>query len=87
MRHAGKSNILPRLLRAFNNEGTGVTVEAVCMCPYPAMFCFLENKGECFENLVSTEPDELVSTNINVWLELLGITLTDTAVDAVAGDH
>jgi hypothetical protein len=76
----------PGSLRAFDEEGRGVIVEAVGVGPYPAVLGLFEDECEGIEGTAGTEPGELVPAQVDLGLEGLGVEIADLAVDAVRGD-
>ena len=81
-----QSEAAPGRLRAFDDEGRGVRVEAVGVGPDPAVPGLFEDEGEGVEGAPGAEPDELVPAQVDLGREGRGVTLPDLAVDAVGGD-
>ena len=77
----------PRFLRALDDEGTRVVVEAIAVYSNPAVLRFLEDERERIEGLVRPELDKLVLAQFDIWLEMLSIFLADFAVEPIASDE
>src|SRR5262249_62123091 len=59
--HCRETELTPGRFRTFDDEGRGIGVELIGMCPHPTVLCFLEDEGEgVVEFLTGTEPDEFV---------------------------
>src|SRR5690606_36413409 len=86
--HPGKAETLPGLLTAFDNERRGFIVKLIDMRPEPAMFGFLEDKGESIaEFLMRTEPDELAQPGVDIGFKGVFVFVADAAVQPVSGHH
>ena len=86
-RHLGKTQPVPCIRQAFDDEGRGVFVELVNMGPNPAMFGFFEDKGEGVVELgMGAQPDEFAFARVNIGLKHLRIIAPHNRVDAI-GRH
>src|SRR4029450_12912857 len=74
----------PRLLGRLENERRGGRVVPVGVDAPEAVLALLEQKRERRERIGCAEPDEFVGAPVDVGLELLRVTGTDDAVDAVS---
>ena len=84
--HRAEAERLPRVGRAFDDEGRAIVGEAIGMRPDPPRLGLLEGKGERLEQFRRAEPDEAVGALVDVDPERLGARIADPAVGAVGGD-
>ncbi len=84
--HAVEAETAPRVFRTFDDEGRAVWGEAVGVRPDPAVLGLLEREGEGVEDLVRSEPDELVRAHIDVDAERIFVCVAEARVDAVGSD-
>ncbi len=78
---------LPDRFGRFYDEGRGLAVELVSVRLEPAVFGLHKIEGEGVKRLFGAEPDKAAFPRVDVGLEGLGVTRSDAAVEAVAGDH
>jgi hypothetical protein len=71
--HLAETELLPGLVRAFDDEGRGVGIELVSVRPDPAVLGLFEDKCEgVVEFLVRAEPDEFVLALLDRRFEVIG---------------
>src|SRR5215475_5826406 len=86
--HPIEAGASPSLFRAFDNEGRRVGIELIGVHPNPAVLGLFENEGECIvEFLMRSEPDVFAGANIDVRLECVCISRTDTGIHAIRADN
>ena len=83
----GQARAPPRLLGAFDDEGTHRRVEGVGVDLKEAAVALLEDEGEGVENLVRAEPDEARRALLGLRPEGSGVPLPRQAVHAVRRDQ
>src|SRR5690242_6737775 len=84
-RHGVETQARARLSRAFDDKCAGLGVDAVRMCPHPTALGGHEGKRERLKYLVRPQPYVLVTAQLYIGLEALGLD-AGPAVHSVAGD-
>ena len=86
--HVCEAELVEGVLAALDDEGRGVVVELIGVCPDPAVVGVFEDEGEgIVELLVGSEPHELAELGLGVELEHVLVGGAGGRVDAVGAHH